>query len=149
MLGFLNKLSSFILYFTLAEIANIFTFMMAFALLESLALTGVLVLLSAMLPSGWLKDGFALKGLVIIVIATMTSILVQRFLEDDYPSTLMLMASSLVPLLLIALLIALVRSMPKVQNVLINIQDRILIMLFIYVPIGLLSLMVVIYRNLL
>ena len=34
-IGFFNKLSSFILYFTPGEIANILAFMMAFALLES------------------------------------------------------------------------------------------------------------------
>lgn len=148
-LGFLNKFSSFILYFTLAEIVNIFTFMMAFALLESLAVTGVLVLLSIILPSGWLRDGFAFKGFVIILIATVTSILFQKILGGDYPSTLMLAVFSIVPLLLAVALIAVVRSMPKVQNILLNIQDRILVMLFIYVPIGLVSLMVVMYRNLL
>lgn len=149
MLGFLNKLSSFILYFAPAEIFGVFVYMMAFALLESLAFTGLLILLSAILPSGWLRDGFAFKGFVIILIATATAILFQNFLEDDYPSTLMLVVSSIVPLLLIAIVIALVRSMPKVQNILLNIQDRILIMLFIYVPIGLLSLIAVMYRNLL
>ena len=148
-LGFLNKLSSFILYFTLAEIANIFAFMMAFAFLESLAATGFLVLLSMILPAGWLKEGFAFKGLIIIVIATATSVLFQNFLEGEYPSMLMLAAGSILPLLLIAALIAVVRNRPKVQTLLLNIQDRILIMLFIYVPIGLLSLMSIMYRNLL
>lgn len=149
MLGFLNKLSSFILYFTLGEIANIFTFMMAFALLESLALTGLLVLLSIILPTSWLRDGFAFKGFVIAVIATVTSILFQKSLSDDYPSALVLAVSVIVPVLLTAALIAAVRSVPRVQNILLNIQDRVLIMLFIYVPIGLLSLMAVLYRNLL
>lgn len=148
-LGFLNKLSSFILYFTVAEIANIFAFMMAFALLESLALTGLLVLLSIILPSGWLRDGFALKGFTIIVVATVTSILFQKLLGDDYPSTLMLLVSSIVPLLLVAALIALVSARPRLQNVLLNVQDRILVMLFVYVPIGLISLIAVMYRALL
>ena len=123
--------------------------MMAFALLESLVVSGFLVLLSVILPSSWLKEGFAFKGFIVILIATVTSILFQKILDDDYPPTLILMVSSIVPLLLIALLIALATSMPKVQNILLNIQDRILIMLFVYVPLGLVFLMAVLYRNLL
>ncbi|HSK66346.1 MAG TPA: hypothetical protein VK888_05415, partial [Anaerolineales bacterium] len=65
MLGFLNQWSSFLLYFTLGEIANILAFMMAFTLLESLVVTVLLVLLSVTLPAGWLREGFAFKGFII------------------------------------------------------------------------------------
>jgi hypothetical protein len=123
--------------------------MMAFALLESLTVTASIVLLSVILPASWLKEGFAVKGFVFLIVATVVAILFQKELKDHYPSTLMLLASSVLPLLLIAFLIIIVRSTPKVQNILLNVQDRILIMLFIYVPIGLLSIIVVMYRNLL
>lgn len=148
-IGFFHKLSSFTLYFTFAEIATIFAYMMAFALLESLTVTVSIVLLSVILPASWLKEGFAVKGFVFLIVATAAAILFQKELKDHFPSTLMLLASSVLPLLLIAILIIIVRSMPKVQNILLNVQDRILIMLFIYVPIGLISLIVVMYRNLL
>jgi hypothetical protein len=149
MLGFLNKLSSFLLYFSVGEILSIFAYMMSVALLESIAVTILLVLLSVLLPSNWLRDGFAYKGFVIVVIATAASILFQKFLPDDYPSILMLAASTLVPLILIVLLIGVSQSFPKLRSLLLDIQDRISIMLFIYVPIGVLSLMVVVFRNLL
>ncbi len=123
--------------------------MMAFALLESLTVTAVIVLLSVILPSSWLKEGFAVKGFVFLIVATTAAILFQKELRDHYPSTLMLLANSVLPLLLIGLLILIVHSKPKIQSILLNIQDRIQIMLFIYVPLGLLSLMVVMYRNLL
>lgn len=149
LLGFLNKLSSFLLHFTLGEIGNIFAFMMAFTLLESLAVTAVLALLAVILPSAWLRDGFALKGFVIVLIATATSILFQRTLEEDYPSPLLLLAVTLIPLMATVAVLAFLRSMPRVRNILRNIQDRILIMLFVYVPIGLISLAFVMVRNLL
>jgi hypothetical protein len=148
-IGFLNKLSSFILYFSPGTIAGVFAYMMAFALLESLAVTGFLVLLSVLLPSQWLKEGFSIKGFIVLVVAATASILFQKTLSERFPSMWVLLASSVVPLLLIALLFVAVRSMPKVKNLFLNVQDRILIMLFIYVPIGVLSLMVVLYRNLL
>ena len=147
--GFFNKLSSFILYFTPAEIANILAFMMAFALLESLAATGLLVLLSAILPSSWLKEGFAFKGFVILLVATLTAILFQKALRDYFPSPQMLLTYTVLPLLVIVLLIRLVKSQPKIQNILLSVQDRILIMLFIYIPIGVIGLMVVMARDLL
>jgi hypothetical protein len=149
MLGFFNKLSSFLLYFNVGEILSIFAYMMSVALLESIAVTILLVLLSIILPSSWLRDGFAYKGFVIIVIASAASILFQKFLPDDYPSTLMLAVSTIVPLALIVILIAVSRSIPRLQSLFLDIQDRISIMLFIYVPIGVLSLLVVLFRNLL
>jgi hypothetical protein len=149
MLGFFNKLSSFILYFTIGEILSIFAYMMSVALLESIAVTFLLVLLSVILPPGWLREGFAYKGFVIIAIVTAASILFQKFLPDDYPSTLMLAISAIVPIVLIVALIAVGQSFPRLRSLLLDIQDRISIMLYIYVPIGIISLMVVFIRNLL
>lgn len=148
LLGFLFKLSSFVLYLTLGEIAHILAFMMAFALVESLLVTAVLVLLSAILPSGWLREGFAFKGFIIVLIATATSILFQNILVDNFPHPLVLLLFILIPIGLAVALIALARSAPKVYSLISNIQDRVLIMLFVYVPLGVLSLMFVLYRNL-
>lgn len=146
--GFFNKIPSFILYFTPKEIGSIFAFMMAFALLESLAVTGLLTLLSAALPSRWLREGFAFKGFVILLVAAGTAILFQKSLGDYFPSVPILLAYSILPLLMIVFLIWVVQSRPRVQSILLNIQDRILIMMFIYVPLGVLSLGVVLFRNL-
>jgi hypothetical protein len=148
-IGFFNKLSSFILYFAPGDIGNIFAFMMAFALLESLVATGLLILLGAVLPSSWLKQGFAFKGFVILLVATATAIRFQHALGDYFPSVWMLLAYSVLPLLLIVGLLWLVHARPKLQNILLGVQDRILIMLFIYLPIGVVGLLVVMVRDLL
>jgi len=148
-LSFINKLSSFILYFNLGEILAIFAYMMAFALLESLAFSGLVVLISGLFPPNWLKEGFAFKGFIIAVVAAIAAILFQRALRDDFPSALMLLTSLVVPLLVIVILIFLIRSMPRVQSLLLNIAERLSILLFLYIPIGILSILVVVYRNLL
>ena len=145
--GFFNKLSSFVLDFTSGEIGNIFAFMMAFALLESLVVTAILVVLSAILPSEWLRSEFAVKGFVILIILTITSILFQKTLTLDFPSTLSLAGFLLVPLVLIVAMISLINSKPRLKNILNNIQDRILILLYIYVPLGLFALLFVLYKN--
>jgi hypothetical protein len=148
LLGFLNKLSSFLLYFTLGEIGNILAFMMAFTLFESLVVTASLILLSAILPRNWLREGFAFKGFIIVIIATATSILFQKLLDSNFPHPLVLLMFILVPVGLAVAVITKVRSMPKAYNLINNIQDRILIMLFVYVPLGVLSLVFVLYKNL-
>src|SRR6185369_17079857 len=134
-LNFINKLSSFILYFNLGEILAIFAYMMAFALLESLVFTGLVVLISGFLPPSWLKEGFAFKGFIIAVVAAIAAVLFQRALRDDFPSALMLLTSLVVPLLVIVILIFLIRSMPRVQSLLLNIAERLSIFLFLYIPI--------------
>ena len=148
LLGFLNKLSSFLLYFTLGEIANILAFMMAFTLFESLVVTATLVLLSAILPSGWLREGFAFKGFIVVIVASVTSILFQNVLDGNFPHPLVLLLFILIPTGLATALIAWFRSMPKAQCLVGNIQDRVLIMLYFYVPLGVLSLAYILYRNL-
>jgi hypothetical protein len=148
-IGFFNKLSSFLLYFKPAEIAAIFAYMMAFALLESLVSTGLLVLLSALLPSSWLRDGFAYKGFVILVIATADALALQKSLGDVFPPTRTLLLLSIVPLVLIVILLVALRSTPRLQSLLLNVQDRFLILLFVYLPIGIISLIAVTFRNLL
>jgi hypothetical protein len=148
-LGFLNKLSSFILYFTIAEIADIFVFMMAFALLESLASTALIVLLSMVLPRGWLREEFSLRGSALLVLLALASIVSQKLLQDDFPQTIWMVTGLAVPLVLFATLVVFIRRFTKLQQLLFTIQDRISIMLFIYLPLGFVSLFVWIYRNLL
>ena len=115
-------------------------------MLESLAVTAILILLSALLPSNWLRDGFEYKGFVILLIATADAFLFQKSLEEIFPSILNLVLFSVVPIALIAILISLVHAQPKVQNLLVKVQDRFLIMLFVYLPIGLISLLAVTVR---
>ena len=121
---------------------------MAFALLESLAVTGLLLLFSALLPSTWLRDGFAYKGFVILLIATVDAFLIQKSLEEVFPSTFHLILFSIVPIVLIAVLIRVLHTKPQLQSLLVKVQDRFLIMLFVYLPIGLISLLAVTVRNL-
>jgi hypothetical protein len=146
--SFFYKLSSFVLYLSLGEIASVFAYMMMVALLESLAATGFLVLLSALLPASWMKHGFAYKGFVILVIASINALLFQKSLDTVFPSILSLAAFSLLPIAFIVIMIQLLRSKPTLQNLIGKIQDRFLVMSLVYIPIGVLCLIVVTFRNL-
>ena len=122
--------------------------MMAFAFLESLLLTGVLVTLSAILPYKWLSDGFAYKGFIVMVLATIAALILQRTLQGKMPALPVLTLIWFTPLVWAAVIIKVAERRPHVQALLINIADRISIMLFLYLPIGILSLIVVAVGNL-
>jgi hypothetical protein len=146
--NFLHELPSFLLYFRLVEISAVFAYMMAFAFMESLLVTAGLVLAGAILPSKWLRDGFAYKGFIFIVVGSIAAFVLQKNLRYEFPSTQMLLLNLVIPLILIGLFIAASHVMRPLQKVLLDIQDRISIMLYVYVPIGVVSLVVVVFRNL-
>ena len=123
--------------------------MMAFAFLESLLVTGLLAVLSAILPPKWLKDGFGYKGFICMVMATIAAIILQRTLKGELPPVQILLLIGFASLVWTVVIIILAERTPRVQNVLIDVADRLSIMLFLYVPIGLVSLIVVTLRNLL
>lgn len=123
--------------------------MMAFAFLESLLVTGALTLVRAILPSKWLRDGFTYKGFVVMVMATSSAIILQRTLKGEFPPPQILMLIWFTPLVWTAVIIIVAKRMPRVKDILINIADRISIMLFLYVPIGIISIVVVVAGNLL
>ncbi|HXQ33331.1 MAG TPA: hypothetical protein VN843_04850 [Anaerolineales bacterium] len=122
--------------------------MMAFAFLESLLITGALVMLSAILPRNWLRDGFIYKGFIVVGMAAIAAIILQRTLQGELPPLPILTLIWFTPLVWTVVLIIWAQKMPRLQSILLNLVDRISIMLFLYVPIGLLSLIAVVLGNL-
>jgi len=104
---------------------------MAFAFLESLLVTAGLVIAGAILPSEWLRDGFAYKGFIFVVVGSIAAFILQKNLRYEFPSTQMLTLNLVIPLTLIALFMAASHGWGPLQKVLLDIQDRISIMLYI------------------
>lgn len=137
------------MYFRIAEIAEVFAFMMAFALLESLLITAALLLFSWILPAAWLREGFAYKSFVFLIVATGASIYLQRVLRSNWPSNQILTMAWAAPLMGMAAILALAHFWPRFKRILLDIQDRLSIMLYVYIPLGILSLVVVMFDFLL
>ena len=117
--------------------------MMATALLESLLITAVLVLLSALLPASWLRDGFAYKSFVVLLVLTGASIYLQHVLRSSWPSIQVLTIAWAAPLVGLVAIMALAHLVPRFKSILLDVQDRLSIMLYVYIPLGVLSLFVV------
>jgi hypothetical protein len=84
-----------------------------------------------------------------MIMATMAAIILQRTLQGELPSVPILTLLWFTPLVWAVVFIVLVQRRPRVQSILLDIAERISIMLFLYVPIGVISLLVVTIRNLL
>jgi hypothetical protein len=155
--GFLYKIPSFTLYFGFGANLAILCYMLAFALLESLLVTGLLAGLATLLPSRFLKEGFAWKGFVIVLVAAIAMIVFEGWYRIDFFKDIMAGDRSSIAPFIVGLLVSivalvglllLVRSQPRLQRVVMYIAEQLSIFTYIYVPLGLIGLVVVVIRNL-
>ena len=145
---FLYKAPAFSLYYSVGEVFVVFSYMMAVALLESMLITLLLVLPTLILPSKLLKEGFVYKGFLAVLVASPFSIWFQGTLTNDYPPS-----SSWLPMAGIAagvfiLLAFLCQMISFLQKIVISLADRVGIMAYLYVPLGLIGILVYTLRTL-
>ncbi len=146
--AFLFKFPSFRLYFDIPDILSILLYMLAFALLESIALTLLLVIASALLPPTWLKSGFDYKGFLAVLVVGIASILLQYSEVPDFPPLRWLAAGTAACLLAWGLLALGLHFLPRLRTVVLGFVERFAIFSYIYVPLGTIGILVVLIRNL-
>ncbi len=155
--GFLYKFPSFTLYFGLTSNLAILCYMFAFALLESALVMALLLIASVALPSRFYREGFGYKSFVILLVAIAAAIVFESwyridFFKDimaglDYPIPPFLIGTA-VTLVLLAALLWLFGIWPRLQKIAHFLMEQFSIFTYIYVPLGLLGLLVVLIRNL-
>ncbi len=136
---------AFILSYNLWEILSIAAYMLAFALLETLLATLFTVVLAVILPAVLFRDGFACKASFALLAAAAISIHLQ-FVMTNQPKTSFLLlelgrgfALWLVPVLL-------TRYVGFLRKIVLDVLDRLTIFSYLYLPLGIISLLVVIVR---
>lgn len=150
--GFLYQFSSLRLYHTLGEVFGVFSYLMAFALLECLIITSFLVLIGILLPEKWFKVGFAYKGFITTFVAGIAMVKLHYYLFSlnfALPPMGRIYLGATITIVLLVSMIALFQSMPKLQAYLLLVQERLQIFIYFYIPLGLLGTAVVLVRNLL
>lgn len=149
--GFLYQVPSLRLYHTLGEIFGVFSYLMAFALVESLILIGVLVLGGIILPAKWLREGFGYKGFITFVVAGIAMIQLDQYLfslGQAMPALKVIYLGTGLSILLLVGLIRMFQRIPRLQKYLFSLQERLQIFVYFYVPLGVLGIAVVVLRNL-
>ena len=156
--GFLFKVPSFALYFGLPSDLAVLSYMFAFALVESAMFMAALLLLAAILPARVLKQGFAYKSFIIVMVAAAASITFEAWYRVDFFKDMMVGMNYMVAPFIIGIVVSILllaalfwgfHEWPRLQRYASFVMEQLSIFTYIYVPLGLLGLVVVLIRNLL
>lgn len=145
--GYLYNVPSYLLSFPLGEVLSIFCYMLAFSLLESMLVISGLVLLAMVLPRKWFIAGFEYKGFLVVLVMTVSMILLQGFLTNRMPPMDIIYGGVVISVSVIVILFFLFDYVSALRKALLVIQDRMRIFIYLYVPLGILGILVVISRN--
>lgn len=146
---FLWKVPSWMMFLTLGEILSVFAYSMTSALLESLAALAILLLASVLLPARWMRDVFVARGGVAALFGLGSIMLyMARLSVIGYAVLNYLFQWMWIALGLTLLLVFLAPRLRFVVRAVAWISDRLIVFLFLLVPISLVSVIVVIVRNL-
>ncbi|MDO8755667.1 MAG: hypothetical protein Q7J80_17365, partial [Anaerolineales bacterium] len=145
---FIFKLQAWLSILSAGEIVSGLFYGLALNLLESLAILFVLMALCCVLPAGWFKDAFVARGtwLVSFVLGSiLVYFQVYASLSEGFMPTIYLWS---IATLALAIPVGFFGGrIPLLRNVAIAIADRFIVLLLIFIPASLLSLFVIIYRN--
>lgn len=147
------QLPSWLGYLSLGNVLSLAAYVLMFALVESLLLLAVLLILGAVLPANWLRKNFIVQGSTLTGIATLIAYLLQRNVGGLYklpPERLLLNSLLILSGLVLALAASafIYKRLPVLQKWIGSLADRLTIFAYIYIPLGILSLAVVLLRNL-
>lgn len=145
---FLWKLPSWLLFLTLDEILAVFAYSMVSALLESLTALAVLLFACLILPSHWMRDVFVARGTTAALFGLGSVMLYMYWFaivgDDLLPALPLWSLGGLLVTLLFAFLSPRLRVWACAAAWL---SDRLIIFLYLFLPLSLVSLLIVIYRN--
>jgi len=149
-LWFLQKMPGWLPFLSLWAILSILAYTLAFALLESCVVLLALVILGFLTPYKFVRARFISQGSVLLFTAASWTAILQLLRSE-------LRMWSLSELILwfgiaISSIVAasvLVYRMPRFQQALRSLCTRLTIFLYVYLPVGMISCMVVLVRNIL
>jgi hypothetical protein len=149
--AFLWKLSAWLLLLNLGEIFTIFSYSMVANLLESLIVLLLLLTASVLLPPRILRDDFAVRGgiLSIGLIGALIAF-VGLHMQFGIESGIKLLIGPLAVLLLTVILLGSPPKFPVVRffhSAVLWISDRMIVFLYILMPLFIVLLAYVIFRN--
>lgn len=143
--SFIFKFPAYILYLRTWDIVAILADLLTFALLESLLVTGAITGIAILFPQKWLRKGFAYKGFITVVVASIVAIYLKEAMTDKSTTEFFLITFSLSFMLWIGLILAAHFWLP-LQKVILDLADRFSIFLYLYIPLGLVGVTIFVIR---
>jgi hypothetical protein len=142
------------LYFmTIWDLLPSVAYVLAFALFESLLILGVLLLLAYLLPGKFLRERFVPQGVLVVIIFTIATLLLHKLSYLTYEwsprqvaiNSLLILAA--VVLSALAISYSLIRPLPTFERFCTSVAERMTVFLYLYIPLGVLSFIVIFVRN--
>jgi hypothetical protein len=147
------NLPSWLYYLTVGEILALVAYVLAHCLVESLLIFGVVALLGVLLPPKIFREKFISMGTAIALLLSGSAILLQRkvgiLLKFELWQVILTLTGIVVVMLVVPFFFALVfNRFPKTVRLLQSLGERMTIFAYLYVPLSLAGLFVVLLRNL-
>ena len=148
LIWFFWKLPSWEYFMNMGEIAIVIIYAMATNFLECLTVLLISLFLCAVLPAKWFKDVFLASGSFLVILSLGYMMYISSHIasnDDSYPTSIV----HLIPFvgLLILVLAFLVGRIGLLRKLFEGLADLATIFSYIFLPIGFISLLVVIARN--
>jgi len=145
---------SWLEYLNIWRVLIISAYVLAFALIESLFMAGLLVMFSLLFPRHLFKDQFIVIGSSLAALTSIGAVLLQRKINLVYRLEVwQILVYPFVFLVTIGLsvwaLAYLFERIPLLSRIVATIAERMTGFLYLYVPLGVAGLMVVLARNIL
>ena len=151
MIWFFQKMPGWQPFLDTWAILSILAYALAFALLESLIVLGLVVALAAILPARTLRTRFVGLGSTLVLAITFWTVIFQLIFEPVivYWSRAEFALWFGLALVSILLTVLLVHRSERAQQLISSLADRLTVFVYLYVPLGLLGLAAVVTRNIL
>jgi hypothetical protein len=146
--AFLWKLSTWLLFLNIGEIFTIFAYAMTTNLLESLLVLILLLAISALLPSQFLRDDFVVRG-TILAVGLLGSLMayLRLYMEFEMENKALLLAGPLIVLAIMFFLLGFSSKFHWLRAATAWISDHLIVFLYILVPLFVALSAYVIFRN--
>ena len=146
--AFLWKLSAWLLLLNLGEIFALFSYAMAADFIESLVILSILLALCALLPAKFLRDDFVVRGTV-LAIGLIGSLMafVGSHRQFGIGSGPFLLIGPLAVLGLMAFLLQRSSKYHRLRSAAVWLSDRVVVFLFILIPLFAVATGYVMFRN--
>lgn len=148
LLRFFYRLPSWLFYSSVGEIGVFFSYMIVVNLLGSVLMLAVFVFLAVLLPRAWFVERFVSRSASLTLLGMGYLIYVNRYFSsaDSYP--LASYTRDLTVLVIMIVLALLIDRVAFLRNLLEGFASRMVVFLYLLLPVSAIALLVVVFRNL-
>jgi hypothetical protein len=147
------QVPSWLKYMTMGEILVITAYALAFALIESLVITVLLLILSLVFPVKVFRDKFIPQGSILVLVAGFVAVMLQENMSEVYHLKIrQLTTYPIIGILAVVVMIFVLSwifdRLSILTRLIQSIAERMTVFSYIYVPLSVVSLVIVTLRNL-